>query len=128
MSRLGSILSMITDLAISVISVREISKGIEKKRTTDDVVANAIAKAADAIFAAYQGRILPVDEPVARRWGQMLGQSDKNIDDTGLAATAQVNDLIMVSRNVADFQGRGVTVLDPFKKPARSVPSQDVAR
>lgn len=117
-----------TDLAISVISVREISKGIEKKRKTDDAVAHAIAKAADAIFAAYHGRILPVDEAVARRWGQMLGQSDKNTDDTGLAATAQVNDLIVVTRNVADFQGRGVTVLDPFKKPARSVPSQDVAR
>nr|ASK41039.1 hypothetical protein [Rhizobium rhizogenes]ASK41209.1 hypothetical protein [Agrobacterium tumefaciens] len=117
-----------TDLAISVISVREISKGIEKKRKADDTVANAIAKAADAIFAAYQGRILAVDEAVARRWGQMLGQSEKNTDDTGLAATAQVNDLVIVTRNVADFQSRGVTVLDPFKKPARSVPSQDVAR
>nr|BAA87650.1 tiorf25 [Agrobacterium tumefaciens] len=111
-----------------MISVREISKGIEKKRKADDTVANAIAKAADAIFAAYQGRILPVDEAVARRWGQMLGQSEKNTDDTGLAATAQVNDLVIVTRNVADFQSRGVTVLDPFKKPARSVPSQDVAR
>lgn len=117
-----------TDLAISVISVREISKGIEKKRKTDDALANAIAKAADAIFAAYQGRILPVDEAVARRWGQMLGQSDKNTDDTGLAATAQVKDLVIVTRNVADFQGRGVTILDPFKKPAKTMPSQDLAR
>lgn len=66
-----------TDLAISVISVREISKGIEKKRKTDVALANVIATAADAIFAAYAGRILPVDEAVARRWGQMLGQSDK---------------------------------------------------
>ena len=67
-----------TDLVISVISVREISKGIEKKRKTDEAVANTIAKAADAIFVAYEGRILPIDEAVARRWGQMLGQSDKN--------------------------------------------------
>ncbi|RWA98197.1 type II toxin-antitoxin system VapC family toxin [Mesorhizobium sp.] len=93
-----------TELAISVISVREISKGIEKKRKSDDAVANMIAKAADAIFAAYRGRILPVDEAVARRWGQMLGQSDKNTDDTGLAATALMNDLVIVTRNVADFQ------------------------
>jgi len=57
----------------------------------------------------------------------MLGQSDKNTDDTGLAATAQVNELVVVTRNVADFQGRGVTTLDPFKKPAKSVPSRDVA-
>ncbi len=105
------------DLAISVISVREISKGIEKKRKTDEAVANAIAKAAEAIFAAYNGRILPVDEVVAHRWGVMLGQSDKHTDDTGIAATAEVNNLVMVTRNVGDFQGRGVTLLDPFKKP-----------
>lgn len=115
-----------TDLAISVISVREISKGIEKKRKTDEAVADMIAKAADAIFAAYQGRILPVDEAVARCWGKMLGQSDKNTDDAGLAATAQVNELVIVTRNVADFQGRSVIILDPFKKPAKSAPSQDV--
>ncbi|MGX5845325.1 PIN domain-containing protein [Mesorhizobium sp. ArgA1] len=91
-----------TDLAISVISVREISKGIEKKRKSDVAVANMIAKAADVIFAAYQGRVLPVDEAVARRWGQMLGQSDKNTDDAGLAATAQVNEFVIVTRNVSD--------------------------
>ncbi|AYG64138.1 type II toxin-antitoxin system VapC family toxin (plasmid) [Rhizobium jaguaris] len=115
-----------TDLAISVISVREISKGIEKKRKTDDAVANEIAKAADAIFAAYEGRILPVDEKVARHWGQMLGQSDKNTDHTGLAATAQVNGLVIVTRNVADFQGRSVTILDPFKKATKG--SRNITR
>ncbi|MBB6305565.1 MULTISPECIES: type II toxin-antitoxin system VapC family toxin [Rhizobium] len=115
-----------TDLAISVISVREISKGIGKKRKTDDAVANEIAKAADAIFAAYDGRILPVDEAVARRWGQMLGHSDKNIDDTGLAATALVNGLVIVTRNVADFQERGVTIMDPFKKATKD--SRNIAR
>lgn len=58
----------------------------------------------------------------------MLGQSDKNTDDTGLAATAQVKSLVIVTRKVADFQGRGVTILDPFKKPSKTKPSQDLAR
>ncbi|AYG70599.1 type II toxin-antitoxin system VapC family toxin [Rhizobium sp. CCGE531] len=115
-----------TDLAISVTSVREISKGIEKTRKTDDAVANEIAKAADAIFAAYDVRILPVDEAVARRWGQMLGHSDKNIDDKGLAATALANGLVIVTRNVADFQERGVTIMDPFKKATKD--SRNIAR
>lgn len=39
-----------------------------------------------------------------------------------MTATAQANDLVIVTRNVADFQGRDVTILDPFKKPAKSVP------
>jgi len=51
----------------------------------------------------------------------MLGRSDKNVDDTGLAATAQVNNLVVVARNVADFKSRNVTILDPFKKPAKAV-------
>ncbi|AYG76794.1 hypothetical protein [Rhizobium sp. CCGE532] len=89
-------------------------------------MANEIAKAADAIVAAYDGRILPVDEAVARRWGQMLGHSDKNIDDTGLAATALVNGLVIVTRNVADFQERGVTIMDPFKKATKD--SRNIAR
>ncbi len=114
-----------TELAISVISVREISKGIEKKRKTDETVAGAIAEAAEAIFSAYEGRILPVDEVVARLWGQMLGQSDKNTDDTGLAATARANSLVVVTRNVADFKGRKVDVLDPFKKPAKATSSEN---
>ncbi|WP_352809340.1 hypothetical protein [Mesorhizobium sp. M0614] len=38
-----------------------------------------------------------------------------------MAATALMNDLVIVTRNVADFQGRGVTILDPFKTPAKPV-------
>jgi len=113
-----------SELAISVLSVREIAKGIEKKRKTDEAVADAISKAAEAIFAAYQGRILPVDEAIARQWGQLLGRSDKNADDTGLAATALVNNLVVVTRNVADFKGRNVQLLDPFKKRAKAVSAE----
>jgi toxin FitB len=106
-----------SDLAISVISVREITKGIEKKRKTDEGAANTLAAAADQIFAAYADRIIAIDEAIARCCGRSLGLSDKHIDDTGLAATAEVKGLIIVTRNQADFQGRGVTILNPFKKP-----------
>jgi len=41
-------------LAISVISVREIWKGIEKKRATDPVLAETLEIAANKILAAYQ--------------------------------------------------------------------------
>lgn len=112
------------DLAISVLSVREISKGIEKKRQKDEVTAAIIEAGAIRIFNAYSGRILPVDDAVARCWGTALGQSDKHIDDTGLAATAKVNNLTMVTRNVADFEGRGVNLLNPFKKDWKPIPPE----
>jgi len=109
------------DLAISVISVREIAKGIEKKRKTDELVADRLAAAAQQIFTAYEGRIFPVDQKVATVWGGHLGRSDKNIDDVGLAATAQVHGLLVVTRNEEDFASRGVAVLNPFKTPAKLI-------
>jgi toxin FitB len=107
------------DLAISVINVREIWNGIARKRADNPALADKLKAAAQWIFAAYQGRILSVDEPVAARWGKLLGQSEKNVDDTGLAATAYVWGLVLVTRNVSHVQGRGVDILDPFKKPAQ---------
>jgi predicted nucleic acid-binding protein len=108
-----------SDLAISVISVREIFKGVEKKRKTDRSVAEELAEAANRIFAAYVGRIIPIDEAIAKCWGEMLGRSDKHTDDTGLAATAKVRGLIVVNRNESDFEGRGVRVINPFKAAAK---------
>ena len=105
------------DLAMSVISVREVWKGIEKKRSPDPQQAGKLETAAKEIFAAFQGRILPVDEKVATVWGRLLSESEKHVDDTGLVATAQVHGIVLVTRNVSDVLGRGVAILDPFKAP-----------
>jgi len=59
-----------------------------------------------------------VDEKVAARWGTLLGQSEKHVADTGLAATAYVHSLVLVTRNVSHVIDRGVDILDPFKQPA----------
>ncbi|MBP0579669.1 VapC toxin family PIN domain ribonuclease [Labrys sp. LIt4] len=80
-----------SDLAISVVSIREIWKGIERKRAGNPELATRLEAAVLSIQAAFTGRILAVDENVARQWGIMLGQSDKHVDDTGLAATAKVH-------------------------------------
>ncbi|UHD45817.1 type II toxin-antitoxin system VapC family toxin [Aureimonas altamirensis] len=103
------------DLAISALTVREIVKGVAKLRKTKPDVATAVDGSISAILDAFDDRILPVDRAVATSWGQLLGDSDKHIDDTGLAATALVHGLIVVSRNTKDFRDRGVRLIDPFK-------------
>lgn len=103
------------DLAISALTVREVAKGVAKLRKTKPETAAALDAAVTAIFDAFEGRILPVDRPVAAAWGVALADSEKHVDDAGLAATARVHGLIVVTRNVKDFTGRGVTPLDPFK-------------
>jgi len=60
---------------------------------------------------------VPVDRDVAAEWARLLGEHDRNRDDTALAATARVRGLVVVTRNVRHFRGRSVRVLDPFKAP-----------
>lgn len=106
-------------LAISALSVREVTRGIAKLRTTKPDAAKALAGATGAIFDAFAERILPVDRAVAAAWGEALAINNKHADDAGLAATARVHGLILVTRNTRDFAGRGVSLLDPFKWPPR---------
>jgi len=108
------------DLAISALTVREIAKGVAKLRKTKPETAAMLDGAVSAIFDAFEGRILPINRPVAAAWGEALGESDKHVDDAGLAATARVHGLVVVTRNIKDFDGRGVTLLDPFKAARRS--------
>jgi hypothetical protein len=104
-----------TDLAISALTVREVTKGVEKLRLRKLDVAAAIEARVQANFDAFGDRILPVDRDVSELWGSLLAASEKHIDDTGLAATARVHHLVLVTRNLADVVGRGVATLDPFK-------------
>jgi predicted nucleic acid-binding protein len=108
------------DLAISALSVREISKGVARLGKTKPEIAASLKAAISAIFDAFEGRILPIDRPIAAVWGESLAASEKHIDDAGLAATARVHGLTIVTRNTKDFDGRGVALLDPFKASRRS--------
>lgn len=79
------------DLAISALTVREVTKGIVRLRTIKPEVAAAIESRAAIVFVAFNGRILPVDHAVAAAWGQMLAEHERHTDDTALAATASVH-------------------------------------
>jgi predicted nucleic acid-binding protein len=53
------------DLAISALTVREVTKGIIRLRTAKPEVARAIEVRVTTIFAAFSDRILPIDSAVA---------------------------------------------------------------
>ncbi|MFC0386761.1 PIN domain-containing protein [Muricoccus vinaceus] len=73
------------------------------------------------LLSAFQGRIIPVDEGVAKIWGQLRAAKDNHVWDLSLAAAARENSMVIASRNLADLVGRGARVLDPFKEPFRIV-------
>jgi toxin FitB len=107
------------DLFVSVGTIGEIERGIERQRQLDPQFAASLAAWLDVVLRTYEGRILPVDIAVARRWGRLSHQIGNKGLDLTIAATALENGLAVVTRNVADFERTGVSVLDPFSSRTR---------
>jgi predicted nucleic acid-binding protein len=102
------------DLAISALTVREVRKGVVRLRSRKPDVAGQIEARVNEAFAAFGERLLPVGRQVAELWGELLAESEKHVDDTGLAATARVHGLVLVTRNLDHVAGRGAATLDPY--------------
>jgi toxin FitB len=67
----------------------------------------------------FRGRVLTIDEPIADLWGRIVARAESagqalNSMDAFLAATAQVNGLTLVTRNVRDFAVTGVPTHNPW--------------
>lgn len=101
------------DLFTSVLVVGELRRGVESIRRRDAVAAIALDQWLSGLAAGFGDRILPVDRPVAERWGRLNVPDPLPTVDGLLAATALEHDLILVTRNTRDVQRTGVRVLDP---------------
>jgi toxin FitB len=71
------------------------------------------------LLPRFQGRILPVSQSIADRWGVLDGECQLkgkplNAADGMIAATALEHDLTIVTRNVKDFAGLAVEVFNPW--------------
>jgi predicted nucleic acid-binding protein len=60
-----------------------------------------------------------VDQPVAIAWGDLMGlakRSRRGISsiDGLIAATAIAHDLTLATRNIKDFEGLGIELVDPW--------------
>jgi predicted nucleic acid-binding protein len=111
------------DLFVSVVTIGEIERGIERQRQLDPPFAGSLAAWLDTVLRTYEDRILPVDIAVARRWGRLSQQIGNKGLDLAVAATALEHGLTVATRNVSDFEPTGVSVLDPFSSPPRRRPS-----
>ena len=101
------------DLYLSVVTVGEIERGIERQQRRDPVHAHALAAWLDRLIALYGNRILAVDLSAARRWGRLSHLIGHGGADLLIAATALEHGLTVVTRNVRHFEPTGVPVLDP---------------
>jgi predicted nucleic acid-binding protein len=103
---------------LSVMTVGEICKGIDLLPASQK--RSALQDWLDIdVRSWFAGRILPVTESIAERWGRLSAAAKRKgitvaVVDGVLAATALEHDLTLVIRNVRDFADLGVVVLNPW--------------
>jgi toxin FitB len=110
------------DVYINVIVVAESKRAIEKGRRNAKCNMRKLKQKEETlreIIVSYADRILNIDIDTAMVWGELLSyeKNERRTRDLGLAASAKVRNYTVVTRNVDDFKGRGVRLLNPFKTP-----------
>jgi toxin FitB len=105
-------------LFASVVTLGEIRLGIENmplsKRRSDLEIWLAVG-----LPGWFASNLLPITKEIADRWGRLMVQARRKglmltTADGLIAATAIERGLTLVTRNVTDFSGLGLTLLDPW--------------
>lgn len=106
--------SKVSRLAISAVTVEETEFGLSAR--PNDRIRTWFEE-----FVERHCAVLDVTEPIARRSGVLRGRFraqgvTRTPADMLIAATAAQHGLTLVTRNVRDFEGCGIPVLDPFTR------------
>lgn len=107
-------------LYLSVLTLGEIRKGLEglprarRRSGLETWLAD--------LKLRFAGRLLPVEEAVAERWGLIAAQAKRQgkalaVIDGLLAATALHHNLTIVTRNTGDFTLGQVSSFNPWQYP-----------
>ena len=106
------------ELYLSVITIMEVELGIALLERRDTRQAGVLRLwLQEKVMPAFAGRILPVDTAIALRCARLHVPETKSERDAWIAATGLVRGLTIVTRNVVDFAGTDVTLLDPWTHP-----------
>jgi len=107
------------DIYLSVITIGELRKGIEK--LPESQRKNALRTwLNDELLIRFRERILALDVDVMLTWGTLMGNLERGgrplaAMDSLIAALGLHYSCLLVTRNEDDFKGTGVTVINPWK-------------
>ena len=105
-----------TTLYVSVLTLGEIRKGIEALSKSKRKL-KLLDWLETELPAFFSGRVLPIDEEVADRWGRLLAAAGRPLPaiDSLLAATALTHGLALVTRNLDDFPHPALEIINPWE-------------
>ena len=103
---------------ISVVSIAEIRRGLvlmSNGRKRDALVEWLVRD----LPQRFERRVVPVDEGVALAWGDLMGEAKRSgrgmsSMDGLIVATAIAHGLILATRNIKDFEGFGIDLINPW--------------
>ena len=107
------------DVYLSVITIGEIVKGIEKlpKSRRKTALQTWLR---DDLLVRFAGNIVALDTDILIEWGMLTarlesaGRTMPAIDSL-IASTALAKKMTLVTRNVRDFEGAGAEILNPWE-------------
>ena len=103
------------DMYLSVVTIMEVELGIALLERRDARQAGVLRLwLHEKVMPAFSGRVLPIDTTIALRCARLHVPETKSERDAWIAATGLAHDLTVVTRNIADFAGTGVTLLNPW--------------
>lgn len=104
--------------SVSALTFGEIRKGINKAQ--DPLKREKLEMwLQDFIIPRFWSRIIPVDGEVALKWGELVaklsntGRILPSIDSL-IAASALAHNLQIVTRNIKDFEGLDIKLINPW--------------
>lgn len=103
---------------LSALTIGEIKKGVSKLASGRRKV--HIQNWLEDVRRQFGGRILPITEQTFLVWGKMMAEFEQKgivrpALDSFLESSALEHDLILVTRNVRNFQQSSVTILNPWE-------------
>lgn len=107
-------------LRISAVSEAELRRGVAI--LPDGRRRDALRAAIDAMVAEdFEGRVLPFDSAAAVAFATIFAERQVagrpiSFPDCQIAATARAQGAAVATRNVADFEGCGIAVMNPWDR------------